>query len=161
MQPPLCIRGTLPLSYPPATKQLLSILAQTAHSARSKKCLQSREMPILLRIAPELPVANLHRSLEYYETKLGFRTAMTMPDGDYAIVERDGVAIHLFQAGAQNISPVSIHIFTDGLDDLYAELQRRGANLKQNIVRKPWGNRDFRVNDDSGNEIKFTEPRVL
>jgi hypothetical protein len=26
------------------------------------------------------------------------------------------------------------------------------------IVRKPSGNRDFRVNDDSGNVIKFTEP---
>jgi len=25
-------------------------------------------------------------------------------------------------------------------------------------VRKPWGNRDFRVKDDSGNELKFTEP---
>lgn len=29
MQPPLCIRGTLPLSYPPKTKQLILILAQT------------------------------------------------------------------------------------------------------------------------------------
>ena len=113
-----------------------------------------------MSIAPELPVANLRRSLEYYEVKLGFQTAMTMPDGDYAIVERDGVAIHLFQTGAQSLSPVSIHIFTDGLDDLHAELQRRGASLKQNIIRKPWGNRDFRVNDNSGNEIKFTEPLV-
>jgi hypothetical protein len=25
-------------------------------------------------------------------------------------------------------------------------------------MRKPWGSRDFRVNDHSGNEIKFTEP---
>ena len=115
-------------------------------------------MPNLLRIAPELPVAHLPRALEYYELNLGFKTVMTMPDGAYAIVERDGVAIHLFQSDAAGLSPVSIHIFADGLDQLHAELQKRGAHLKQGIVQKPWGNRDFRVNDNSGNELKFTEP---
>lgn len=104
---------------------------------------------------------NLRAAIEYYETKLGFDTAMTMPDGGYAIVERDGVAIHLFQAAAATLSPVSIHVFTEGLDELHAELQRRGADLKQNIARQAWGNRDFRVNDDSGNEIKFTEPLTV
>ena len=51
-------------------------------------------MPTLSRIAPELPVSDLRGSLEYYEKKLGFEIAMQMPAGDYAIVERDGVAIH-------------------------------------------------------------------
>ncbi len=115
-------------------------------------------MPNLSRIAPELPVSNVPKSIEYYEAKLGFHTTMTMPDGDYAIVERDDVAIHLFQSDKETSAPASIHIFTEGLDELHAELQKRGAHLKQGIVRKPWGNRDFRVIDDSGNEIKFTEP---
>jgi uncharacterized glyoxalase superfamily protein PhnB len=81
---------------------------------------------------------------------------MDMPD--YAIVERDGIAIYLFRDDTSNRSPVGIHIFTNELDDLYDELQNRGARLSQEIVRKPWGNRDFRVNDNSGNEIKLTEP---
>lgn len=115
-------------------------------------------MPNLSRIAPELPVCDLRASLTYYNIRLGFETAMEMPDGDYAIVERDSVAIHLFQTDAAARAPVSIHIFTEGLDDLHAELRERGARMKQDIVRKPWGNRDFRVQDDSGNEIKFTEP---
>jgi uncharacterized glyoxalase superfamily protein PhnB len=113
-------------------------------------------MPCLLRIAPELPVADLKRSLEYYQAKLGFEKVLTMPDGAYAIVERDGVAIHLFQTDRH--SPQSIHIFTEGLDQLHRELLERGANLKQDVLWQPWGNRDFRVNDDFGNEIKFTEP---
>ncbi len=112
----------------------------------------------LSRIAPELPVSNLKGSIAYYEEKLGFRVVMQMPGGDYAIVERDDVAIHLFQVGAQSSSPVGIHVFTKDLDTLHAELQERGARVSQGIQRKPWGNRDFRVNDDSGNEIKFTEP---
>jgi uncharacterized glyoxalase superfamily protein PhnB len=89
-------------------------------------------MAKLSRIAPELPVSNLHEAIEHYERKLGFHIAMQMPEGDYAIVERD--------------------------DALYAEFQRRGGHLSQGIARKPWGNRDFGLNDGSGNEIKFTEP---
>ena len=112
----------------------------------------------LSRIAPELPVADLRESLAYYEQKLGFRIAMTMPDREYAIVERDDVAIHLFRDNARDCSPVGIHVFTADLDALHAELQQRGASVTQEIRRKPWGNRDFRVLDDSGNVIKFTEP---
>jgi len=115
-------------------------------------------MANLSRIAPELPVSNLHRSVEYYQEKLGFRLAMQLPDGSYAIVERDDVAIHLFQDDQRNPSPVGIHIFTQDLESLLAELQQRGALVAQEIVRKPWGNRDFRVNDEYGNTIKFTEP---
>src|SRR5580658_3643802 len=117
-----------------------------------------RTMARLSRIAPEIPVSNLKESLEYYERKLGFRVAMKMPSGNYAIIERDDIAIHLFQDDAKSPSPVGIHIFTEDLEALHAELQQRGARVSQKILRKPWGNRDFRVNDDSGNEIKFTEP---
>ena len=54
------------------------------------------EMIRLLRIAPELPVQSLESSLDYYRQRLGFEVTLEMPGGDYAIVERDGVAIHLF-----------------------------------------------------------------
>jgi catechol 2,3-dioxygenase-like lactoylglutathione lyase family enzyme len=115
-------------------------------------------MAKLSRIAPEIPVSNLRESLEYYERKLGFRVVMEMPGGDYAIVERDEITLHLFQDATGKHSPVGMHIFTHQLEDLHAELQQRGARLSQAIMRKRWGNRDFRVNDHSGNEIKFTEP---
>ena len=115
-------------------------------------------MPYLSRIAPEIPVSNLRESIEYYEQKLGFRNVMEIPGGEYAIVERDRVAIHLFRNDAGSRSPVGIHIFTEQLDELYAELEKRGALLSQGVVLKPWGNRDFRAVDTSGNELKFTEP---
>jgi uncharacterized glyoxalase superfamily protein PhnB len=114
-------------------------------------------MAKLLRIAPEVPVADVRKSAAYYTEKLGFETVMVMAAGDYAVVERDGAAIHLFEAGS-GVSPVSLHIFTRGLDDLQAELGRRGTTITQEIEKKPWGNRDFRVKDEFGNELKFTEP---
>jgi len=112
----------------------------------------------LTRVAPEIPVNDLERGIEYYEAKLGFRVEMRMPQGDYAIVERDDVSLHLFEDNSKSQSPVSLHIFAKGLEDLYAELEKRGARMSQAIAQKPWGTRDFRVMDPSGNEIKFTEP---
>jgi uncharacterized glyoxalase superfamily protein PhnB len=117
-------------------------------------------MAKLSRIAPELPTVNLESALDHYSQKLGFRVMMRMPSGDYAIVERDGAAIHLFEDRSQSHTPVGLHIFTADLEALYAEFERSGAYLTQSIVRKPWGNRDFRLRDEFGNEIKFTEPIV-
>ena len=107
-------------------------------------------MPILRRIAPEFPVADLPKSIAYYSEKLGFRLDAMMPQGDYAIVERDEVSIHLFTT-EQSREPASIHVFTEGLDELHREFKVSGARIKQDIVRKPWGKRDFRVLDDFGN----------
>ncbi len=117
-------------------------------------------MARLLRIAPELPAVNLKSALAFYEHKLGFRVATEMPAGDYAIIERDGIALHLFLDASHKHSPVGLHLFTAELESLRDDFVDRGARLLQDIVRKPWGNRDFRLRDDFGNELKFTEPRA-
>lgn len=115
-------------------------------------------MAKLTRVAPEIPVIDLNEAVAYYSTKLGFVLQTMMPERDYAVVERDDVALHLFHDRRAIHSPLAFHIFTSGLDELYAEFQKRGAKVKQEILHKPWGTRDFRVTDPSGNEIKFTEP---
>jgi uncharacterized glyoxalase superfamily protein PhnB len=113
-------------------------------------------MAKITRVAPEIPSADLQGALAYYEQKLGFRIAMRMPD--YAIIERDDVALHLFLDSSGQHSPIGIHLFCAELDVICRELQRNGAFVTQGITRKPWGNRDFRVKDEFGNELKFTEP---
>ncbi len=103
-----------------------------------------------------MPATNLRAALKDYEQRFGFAVAMQM--SDYAIVERDGAAIHLFEDRARKHSPVGIHVFTPDLDALYTELRESGASITQGIETKPWGNREFRVKDEFGNVIKFTEP---
>ena len=115
-------------------------------------------MARLARIAPELPSVDTNKAVAYYEQKLGFTVTLRLPGNEYAIVERDGIAIHLFAVGRSKASPVGIHIFTSDLDQLFAEFNRSGAIITQGIEKKPWGNRDFRVRDDFGNDLKFTEP---
>lgn len=115
-------------------------------------------MATLSRIAPEIAVSDLKEAIDYYSQKLGFELASELPDGGYAIVERDGVAIHLFEQSGSAYGPASVHVFTGQLEDLHSELRSRGATICQSIMKKPWGNRDFRVKDSAGNILKFTEP---
>ena len=114
-------------------------------------------MAILSRIAPEVPVDDLKQAIAYYTQKLGFELAMEIPN-DYAIVERDGIAIHLFTQTPLTSGSAGLHIFTHQLQDLHDELCQRGAIISAPISRRPWGNRDFRVTDSAGNTLKFTEP---
>lgn len=113
----------------------------------------------LSRLAPELPAADMRTSIRYYVERLGFNLALEMEG--YAIVERDGVAIHLFDDVNQEHTPVGVHIFTRDLDELFAEFDARGAKVAQPIEAKPWGNREFRLLDAFGNELKFTEPLAI
>lgn len=114
-------------------------------------------MARLSRIAPELPAADLPAAIAFYR-KLGFEPVSETPTRDYAIVERDGIALHLFEDTQHRSAPMGIHLFTTDLARPFEEFASRGIPFTQKIERRPWGNRDFRVKDDFGNELKFTEP---
>src|SRR5579863_1418550 len=94
-------------------------------------------MAKLTRIAPELPAANLDNALAYYEKKLGFTVVSRLPENDYAIVERDGLAIHLYTNQATKSAAVGLHIFTPDLDQLFAELQAAGATITRKSSESP------------------------
>ena len=82
-----------------------AILTRRRDAIRRAKGGTPPKMATLSRVAPELPVHNLAEALQHYETVLGFDVAMTMPEGDYAIVERDDVAVHLFQSASAANAP--------------------------------------------------------
>ena len=117
-------------------------------------------MATLSRIAPEIPVDDLSQAITYYNQKLGFELAMEIAN-EYAIVERDGIAIHLFSDRFCKSGRAGLHIFTHQLDELQDELFQRGATISAPITLRPWGNRDFRVIDLAGNTLKFTEPAAV
>lgn len=114
-------------------------------------------MARLSRVAPEIPVLDLKSAITFYG-HLGFELAGEAPAGEYAIVERDGVALHLFEDKLRRAGPVGVHIFTHELTELFEEFAERGIRFTQAIQRKPWGNHEFRVRDAYGNDLKFTEP---
>jgi uncharacterized glyoxalase superfamily protein PhnB len=46
-------------------------------------------------------------------------------------------------------------VFAADIDATYAELQSRGARIVEPLERKPWGLRQFTVEDLDGNRLYF------
>ena len=117
---------------------------------------------ILLRDAATLfAVQDVIRSVEHYRDVLGFRVEFTYGEPTfYAGVERDNVAIHLQAASETKRQPGhgAINVFVTGVDALYEELRSRGARTLEEPADRPYGMRDFDINDLDGNQLSFGEP---
>ena len=117
---------------------------------------------ILLRDAATLfAVQDVIRSVEHYRDVLGFRVEFTYGEPTfYAGVERDNVAIHLQAASETKRQPGhgAINVFVTRVDALYEELRSRGARTLEEPADRPYGMRDFDINDLDGNQLSFGEP---
>ena len=127
---------------------------------------------------PALPVAAIDAALDYYTTRFGF----TVPhhDGGFAIVNRDDVYLHLWEAsdtgwrlrdpedlkeqpvrtGAEDFiaGTASCRILVDEVDALYSELAAKGV-LHPTDRGEPedtdYGTREFATLDLDGNLLTF------
>lgn len=121
-------------------------------------------MATLNSATPALPVKTLDASAPFYRDKLGFE--IVHRDGGFAIVERDAVAIILWEANDPNTpgaepfiaGTASCRIQVTGIRELYAECQAQGViHPNGPLQRKPWGVDDFSVLDPDSNLITFEE----
>ena len=114
--------------------------------------------------APQLLVGDLDRSLEFYERQLGF-TRDFVYEGFYASVSRDRAVIHLKCAPRlaterehrKSGEHLDAFLAVSGIDELHAELVRLGAPITGKLEAKPWGTRDFTVEDPDGHVLCFSE----
>jgi uncharacterized glyoxalase superfamily protein PhnB len=103
---------------------------------------------------PELPVADVERAQEYYRDTLGFDIGWLYPGKGIGAVSRDNVAI-FFRRKNQPFEP-SVHwVFAADIDATYNELRSLGARIVEPLERKPWGLRQFTVEDLDGNRFYF------
>src|SRR5438874_855181 len=126
-----------------------------AHQERSLLQMPSApgNPPTFLSVAPRFVVQDLEQALTFYE-QLGFQT--TYHDEAFAIVERDGVDLHL------NGSPDSPRrhgvcwIAVTNIDALYQ--QYLPTNAVQSAPKaQPWGLKEFFLRDPFGNLLLFAE----
>jgi catechol 2,3-dioxygenase-like lactoylglutathione lyase family enzyme len=134
----------------------------------------SPSRPVIGETIPALPVRDVAASAAFYGEKLGF-VARHQEEG-FAIVHRDGAEIHLWQAseeawrerpdlaerpivsGAESFlaGTASCRVRVEGVDQLYAEYERRGAIHPGGALSDQWwGDRDFGVSDLDGNLVTF------
>jgi uncharacterized glyoxalase superfamily protein PhnB len=124
------------------------------------------------RTSPILGVPNVRQAAEYYRDILGFQLdpidgvfqpSADEPGGVYAIVKRSGSWLH-FQIRREPAVPRSrarferdVYFYIPDLDQLYEELQRRGAHILQPPQMAPYGIRELEVQDLNGYRLTFGE----
>jgi predicted enzyme related to lactoylglutathione lyase len=103
---------------------------------------------------PELPVADVERAQQHYRDALGFEVGWLAPGKEIGAVSRNKVVI-FFRRRSQPFEPAVHWIFADDIDATYRELTSLGANIVEPLERKPWGLRQFTVEDLDGNRFYF------
>lgn len=124
------------------------------------------------RASTILGVPEVRQAAEYYRDRLGFeldpidgvfQPSADEPGGVYAIVKRAGVRVHFQirrgERPERQRSPLErdVYVYVADLDELFAELQRRGATVTQPPRATPFGLREIVVEDLNGYRIAFGE----
>jgi len=110
--------------------------------------------PTFLTVAPRFRVRDLEQALAFY-TRLGFQT--TYQDAGFAILQRDGVSLHLNASPEMPARPCSVcWIAITGSDALHQQYQQLGV-VSHPLTTQPWGLTQFAVSDPAGNLLLFAE----
>jgi len=121
-------------------------------------------MASITAAAPQFLVDKLADSLTFYEQRLGFARDFIYEDF-YASVSRDQAVIHLKCAPKlkaerdhrRSGEHLDAYLAVSGVGELYAELVSRGAPITRQLEQRPWGARDFYVEDPDGYILCFSE----
>ena len=126
--------------------------------------------PRLISSIPQLFVADIGASCEYFSAVLGFETVFTYGEPPfYAQVRRDVARV--------NLKAMDVAVFVEGIreresllsadfglataaeiEQLYADMTAAGAAFHEPLRSEPWGARTFIVRDRDGNLLLFAAP---
>jgi predicted enzyme related to lactoylglutathione lyase len=115
----------------------------------TKQSLTSIDQPV-----PELPVTDVERAQQHYRDALGFEIGWLYPGKEIGAVSRGNVAI-FFRKTTPPFEGAVHWVFADDIDATYNELTSLGANIVEPLEEKPWGLRQFTVEDIDGNRFYF------
>jgi len=118
----------------------------------------------LTSLAPQFLVDDLSTSIAYYRDRLGFEPDFVY-ESFYASVSRDGFAIHLKcapktvadRAHRKQNEHLDACVGVRGIEALFDELTSRGAHIIRSLEERPWGCKDFYVEDPDGYILSFSE----
>ncbi len=119
---------------------------------------------VLAGAEPQLVVADLAVSIEFYTTQLGFSVAFRYGDPPfYAQVVRDAARLNLRHldtpiadtALRDREQVLSATITLSDAEPLFLEYETAGVEFAQPLRSEPWGARTFVVRDPDGNLILF------
>lgn len=114
-------------------------------------------------MSPQLLVADIERSLEFYTRQLGFEIDFRYEDF-YAGISKDGFSVHLKvgtpsfdeRQNKRNNENVDIIFSVEGIEDLYEKLSGRSVEMIQPLRSMPYG-KEFYIADIDHYIIAFLE----
>jgi uncharacterized glyoxalase superfamily protein PhnB len=139
-------------------------------SAMANPAAETSTRPVLTAAEPQLFVADIRASCDFYTEKLGFTIVFVYGDPPfYGQVKRDQAALNLRCVGQPLFDQVlkereqllSATITVDTADDikrLFLAFQSVGVAFQQTLKRQPWGAKNFIVRDPDGNLVLFAGP---
>jgi catechol 2,3-dioxygenase-like lactoylglutathione lyase family enzyme len=145
-----------------ALKTGLNTMSDHANTISTKAVIAAAE--------PQLFVADIASSCDFFTRKLGFVMAFTYGEPPfYAQVKRDGARINLrcvehpvidaaLRDREQLLSAALTVATAQEIKALFLEFQAAGVTFFQTLKREPWGARNFIVRDPDGNLLLFAGP---
>jgi uncharacterized glyoxalase superfamily protein PhnB len=114
---------------------------------------------VLQSVTPIFQVRDFVEAIDWYQAVLGFRVEWTSGEpADLASLSRDRTEINLALAAGRPPIISRVYFETKGVAALYERVSRAGANIAVPLASRPYGMKDFRVEDPSGNQLSFGEP---
>jgi GNAT superfamily N-acetyltransferase/predicted enzyme related to lactoylglutathione lyase len=109
------------------------------------------------RVVPQLPVADVRETTQFYRDVLGFKIDWTWGENDYGAVSRDRTELYLI-AAQPPFQPITCVVNVTAVDPLCEEWRAKGAKVLSEPENKPWGLREFMVEDNNGHRFRVSQP---
>ncbi|MFM9845919.1 MAG: VOC family protein [Hyphomicrobiaceae bacterium] len=131
---------------------------------------QTTSKATIVTAEPQLFVASIKASLDFFTQKLGFAIAFTYGDPPfYAQVKRNGAQLNLKCVDSPVINPelrdreellsAALTVATaHEIKQLFLEFQSANVTFFQTLKTQPWGARNFIIKDPDGNLLLFAGP---
>lgn len=104
-------------------------------------------------ITPQLPVPDVREAQAYYRDVLGCKIAWIYEE-DYGAVYHGATEI-FFSRSDGPIAPVWNFVRVENADAALAALRERGAAIVEEIASRPWGMREFTIEDNNGHRFRI------
>jgi hypothetical protein len=112
---------------------LIILAERSAEKEQQPMAATPTSRPLLHSIAPRFLVGDLSQVLAFY-AQLGFAT--TYRDGEFAIVERDGISLHFTVSEGHSVCWTGLTT----IEALYQQYVPTGA-IQSPLTSQPWGDR--------------------
>jgi uncharacterized glyoxalase superfamily protein PhnB len=145
-------------------------LSKTSLRVRSSPSKSAPSKATIVGAEPQLFVADIKRSCEFFREKLGFSLVFSYgKPAYYAQVRRDAARLNLRCVARpviestvrdrEELLSVSMTVATaEDTKMLFLEFQTAGVAFHQKLKKQPWGAKNFVVKDPDGNLLLFAGP---